>query len=86
MKDADGGQVVGASVMVKGTKKNAMTDLQGKFSLDKVKKGDILVVSSLGYKPVEVAYDGNPIDVTLVFDDTSLEEVVVVGYGVQKKV
>ena len=85
VKDADGGQVVGASVMVKGTKKNAMTDLQGKFSLDKVKKGDILVVSSLGYKPVEVAYDGNPIDVTLVFDDTSLEEVVVVGYGVQKK-
>lgn len=85
VKDADGGQVVGASVVVKGTKKIAITDLEGNFTLEKVKKGDVLVISSLGYQNVKVIFDGKPIDVTLIFDDKSLEEVVVVGYGVQKK-
>ena len=85
VKDADGGQVIGATVVVKGTKKIAITDFEGNFTLEKVKKGDVLVISSLGYQNVEVIFDGKPIDVTLIFDDKSLEEVVVVGYGVQKK-
>ena len=85
VKDTDGNEVIGASVIVKDTKNGAVTDLSGNFTLDNVKNGDILVISYLGFKTVEVKFDGRPLNITLKSEDTSLDEVVVVGYGVQKK-
>ena len=83
--DADG-PVIGASVVEKGNPKNgAVTDLDGNFTLN-VKPGATLVVSYVGYKTQEIPV-GNQSDfaITLKVDDKTLEDVVVVGYGVQKK-
>ena len=83
--DADG-PIIGASVVEKGNPKNgAVTDLDGNFSLN-VKPGATLVISYIGYKTQEVRVGTqNDIPVTLAADNTNLDEVVVVGYGVQKK-
>lgn len=83
--DAEG-PVIGASVVEKGNPKNgAVTDLDGNFTLN-VKPGATLVVSYVGYKTQEIPV-GNQSDfaITLKTDDKTLEDVVVVGYGVQKK-
>ena len=84
VKDAFG-EVVGASVVVKGTTNGVVTDFEGKFSLDNVKKGDILEISFVGYKTQEVKWNGSPLNILLAEDTEMLEEVVVVGYGTQKK-
>ena len=80
------GPVIGASVVEKGNPKNgAVTDLDGNFTLN-VKPGATLMVSYVGYKTQEIPV-GNQSDfaITLKTDDKTLEDVVVVGYGVQKK-
>lgn len=59
------GPVIGASVMVKGTTNGVITDLEGKFSLNDVKKGDIIVISYIGYVTQEIPYTGKPIQVKL---------------------
>ena len=79
------GPVIGASVMVKGTTNGVITNLEGKFSLDGVKKGDIIVISYIGYVTQEIPYTGKPIQVKLAEDSKALEEVVVVGYATVKK-
>lgn len=79
------GPVIGASVMVKGTSQGAVTDLDGNYSLT-CQPGTVLVISYIGYKTQEVRVgDQTEIPVTLEADNTNLDEVVVVGYGVQKK-
>ena len=79
------GPVIGASVVVKGTTNGIITDFDGNFSLSNVKKGDILVISFVGYQTVEVKWEGTPLSITLKDDTQALEEVVVIGYGgVQK--
>ena len=77
------GPVIGASVMIKGTTNGVITNLEGKFSLDGVKKGDIIVISYIGYVTQEIPYTGKPIQVKLAEDSKALEEVVVVAYGTQ---
>lgn len=80
------GPVAGASVIVKGTTNGTVTDMNGNFSLD-VEKGDILQVSFIGYVSQDIKYTGqSSLNVNLVEDTQKLEEVVVVGYGTQKKV
>ncbi|MFS2555972.1 SusC/RagA family TonB-linked outer membrane protein [Bacteroides thetaiotaomicron] len=81
------GPVIGASVVEKGNTGNGtITDVDGNFSLS-VKPGAILVVSYVGYKVQEVtATVGKMINVTLKEDTEMLDEVVVVGFGTQKKV
>lgn len=86
VKDATGETVIGASVVVKGTTNGTITGLDGDFSLSGVKKGDIIQISFVGYKTQEIAWNGSPINITLQDDSQALEEVVVVGYGTQKKV
>ena len=83
--DADG-PIIGASVVEKGNPKNgAITDLDGNFEVN-VPKGATLVISYVGYKTREVVVgEQSNINVTLSTDEKSLEDVVVVGYGVQKK-
>lgn len=79
------GPVIGASIMEKGTSNGTVTDLEGNFSLS-VKPGATLVISYIGYKTQEISVGNNSfINVTLEEENTSLDEVVVVGYGVQKK-
>ena len=73
VKDATGETVIGASVVVKGTTNGTITGLDGDFSLSNVKKGDIIVISFVGYQTQEVKWTGQPIDVTLK-DDTALED------------
>ena len=81
----DVGPVPGASVLIKGTSTGEMTDIDGVAKLT-AKDTDVLVVSFIGYRTVEVTVGTkNKIDVTLEVDSEQLEETVVVGYGQQKK-
>jgi TonB-linked SusC/RagA family outer membrane protein len=83
--DTKGEPIIGATVAVSGTSEGAITDMDGNFSIN-VPKGKTISISYVGYKsqelPVTVSKD---YDVTLVEDSKSLDDVVVVGYGVQKK-
>ena len=80
------GPVAGASVVVKGTTNGTVTDMDGNFTLE-VKKGDVIVISFIGYLTQEIKYNGEQtIKVNLKEDTQKLEEVVVIGYGTQKKV
>ncbi len=79
------GPVIGATVMQKGTTNGTITDIDGKFSLEGVKKGDVLQITYIGYITQEVTYTGKPIQVKLVEDSKTLDEVVVVGYATVKK-
>ena len=85
-KDATGESIIGASVVIKGTTTGTITDFDGKFSLPNVKKGDVIQISFVGYETIEKVWNGSPLTITLKDDTQALEEVVVVGYGVQKKV
>jgi len=79
------GPVIGASIMEKGTSNGAITDFDGNFSLS-VKPGATIVISYIGYETQEIKVgDQSTFNITLKDDNAVLEEVVVVGYGVQKK-
>lgn len=86
VKDANGETVIGASVVVKGTSNGVITDIDGGFTLKNVKTGDVIQISFIGYVTQEITWNGQPINVILQEDSQTLEEVVVVGYGTQKKV
>lgn len=85
VKDANGEPVIGASVVVKGTSNGTITGVDGDFELGDVKKGDILEVSFIGYTTQTVTYKGQLINMILAEDAQALDEVVVVGFGTQKK-
>ena len=81
----DGEPLIGATVQVQGTKTGSVTDFDGNYTIN-AEQGQTLVFSYVGYltKTVKVG-GGSTIDVTLEEDRQSLDEVVVIGYGVQKK-
>lgn len=82
---SDGEPLIGASVLVKGTTIGTDTDIDGNFTV-KAKKGDILQFRYVGYEPSEVKVgDSNVINVMLQENENNLDEVVVVGYGTQKR-
>ena len=83
--DANGEPIIGASVQVKGTHDGAVTDLDGRFSLSNVPKNATLLISYVGFTTQEVTWKGSPLKIRLTEDQQSLNEVVVVGYGTQKK-
>ena len=85
VKDTTGETVIGASVVVKGTTNGTITDFDGAFTLSNVKKGEILEISFVGYKSQEIVWNGKPLNIVLVEDNAMLEEVVVVGFGSQRK-
>ncbi|MDO5525202.1 MAG: TonB-dependent receptor [Prevotella sp.] len=82
--DEMGEPVIGASVMVKGTTSGGVTDLDGNFTIANVKSGAQLVISYVGYATQTVQAKNN-VKVVLQEDKQLLDELVVVGYGVQKK-
>ena len=83
--DDQGMPIPGASIVVKGTSNGTVTDFDGNFSIS-VENGNILSVSYLGYKSIDVPYTGQiNLSVTLSEDTAQLDEVVVIGYGSVKK-
>ncbi len=86
VKDASGDPIIGASVVAKGVTANAVTDLDGRYTIS-VAPGTVLEISYVGFKSqtVTVRNGVGTYDVTLMEDNQSLSEVVVVGYGTQKK-
>ena len=85
--NATTGEVLpGVSIVVKGTAFGVNSDVAGKFSLSVTDPNAILIFSFIGYKTVEIPTSGRTkIDVQLATDVLSLEEVIVVGYGTQKR-
>ena len=84
--DPNGEPIIGASVLVKGTANGVITDLDGNYSLADVPGNAMLAFSYIGYQTVEIKAGGKGLDrIVLMEDNELLDEVVVVGYGVQKK-
>ncbi|MDR2472485.1 MAG: carboxypeptidase-like regulatory domain-containing protein, partial [Tannerella sp.] len=85
--DADGEPIISANVVEKGASNGTVTDANGHFSLT-VRNNAVIEVSYIGYILREIKTEGieSPLTITLVEDTKMLEEVVVVGYGTQKKV
>lgn len=85
--DERGEPLPGASVIEKGTTRGTVTDVEGKYSLDVFDERATLVISFIGYQTQEVEVNGRTvIDAMLQPDAKALDEVVVVGYGTQKRV
>lgn len=82
--DSTGEPVIGANVLVKGTTSGVISDVDGNFAID-AEKNATLLISFIGYKSQEVKVTGTYIKVVLADDTEVLDEVVVVGYGSQKK-
>lgn len=83
--DPNGEPVIGATVMEKGTTNGVITDLDGKFVLSVSSPKAVIAISYIGYRSVEVPAGKKTLKITLSEDSEMLDEVVVVGYGAQKK-
>ena len=84
VKDTTGEPVIGANVLVKGTTNGTITDFDGNFQL-MANKGDIIVISFIGFTSQELPATAELMNVVLKDDSEMLSEVVVIGYGVAKK-
>src|SRR5574337_213064 len=83
--DGNGNPIVGASVLLKGTSNGTITNETGGFSLTTAQTNPVLIISAVGYSPQEVKVGDGPVAATLQQQDQNLAEVVVVGYGTQKR-
>lgn len=83
--DASGLSLPGVNVKVKNSSKSTTTDFDGSFKLTDVPKGTVIVFSYIGYRTQEAAVSGTKMTVKMSDDAKSLDEVVVIGYGTQKK-
>ena len=80
-----GEPLFGVNVLIKGTSRGTTTDFDGMYQID-AEPGEILVFSSVGFEPQEISYDGQAtIDVTLIEDLESLDEVVVTSFGIEQE-
>ena len=86
VKDRKGEPIIGANIMEKGTTNGTITDFDGKYRLNVKGSQSVLVISYIGYKTQEFEVKNNrKIDVTLQEDTEVMDEVVVIGYGTQRK-
>lgn len=85
VSDVNGESIIGASILEKGTTNGTVTDIDGNFTLN-VSEGVTLQISYIGYTTQEVVVTGRPLTIILEEDTQTLDEVVVVAYGAQKKV
>lgn len=84
--DSNGEVIPGATIVVKGTTKGTISDMDGSYSLQNVKSTDVIIFSFIGFKTHELQVgDKTVVNVVMVSTDVTMDEVVVVGYGVQKK-
>lgn len=87
IRSETGEPLPGVNVLIQGSSRGTVTDADGVYTLADVNKGDVLLVSFIGYKTQEIsAGDRATIDITLQPDVETLSEVVVVGYGTQRKI
>src|SRR5574344_49455 len=86
VKSESGEPLIGVSVRVKGTSKGSITDVDGNFSIMNVTSNEMLEVSYVGYATISVRAGNTPLNITMKEDALNLNEVVVVGYGTQKKI
>ena len=84
VKDVNGEPLIGVNVIIKGTTKGSVTDVNGNFSLSEVSPKAIISVSYIGYQTLDIPAR-EEIKIVLKEDSEALDEVVVIGYGVQKK-
>src|SRR5690606_4618878 len=85
--DEEGAPLIGVNIKVKGTNTETTTEIDGHFTLDVVDENAILVLSYIGYQTQEISVAGNAtLNITMISDSQLLDEVVVVGYGTQKKI
>lgn len=80
-----GSPIPGATVTEKGTSNAAQSDAQGNFTLNVSSSSAVIGVRMLGYNSVEIPYSSSPVEIKLEFSEANLEEVVVVGYGQQRR-
>ncbi|MBQ6080614.1 MAG: SusC/RagA family TonB-linked outer membrane protein [Muribaculaceae bacterium] len=83
IRDAQGEPLIGATVKVKGTNRGTATDVDGKYSIN-ANRGDVLVVSYIGSKPMEVTVGSGDMDISMQANDQVLDEVVVTALGIRK--
>ena len=85
VKDA-AGPVIGAAVILNDGAAGTTTDLNGRFTLNNVKQGDVISVSFLGYKPQDIVYDGqSPLEVLLIEDSEQIDDVVITALGIRRE-
>jgi TonB-linked SusC/RagA family outer membrane protein len=86
VSDTHGESLPGVSIVVKGTTFGVVSDNNGNYTVKAPENGSVLIFSFMGFITREIEYNGqNPLDVTLESESVGLDEIVVVGYGVQKK-
>ena len=85
IKDSSGEPIIGATVTIKGKEGGTVSDINGKFVLADVQRGQIICISYIGYEPMEIVWRGRTLDITLIEKSKDLDEVIVVGYGTQRK-
>ena len=86
LTDGDGNPIIGATVGVKGTTHGVTTDIDGRYTLNDVANGDIIEFRYIGMVTEERTYKGEPtINIRMMEAFVSLDDVVVIGYGQQKK-
>ena len=86
IKDENGEPLPGATIMIKGTTTGTVTDFDGNYSITLTEGASVLVVSFVGYADQEISLNGRSVvDFSMSAEANQLDEVVVVGYGVQKK-
>ena len=83
IRDAQGEPLIGATVKVKGTNRGTATDVDGKYSII-ANRGDVLIVSYIGSKPMEVTVGSGDMDINMQANDQVLDEVVVTALGIRK--
>lgn len=86
LTDTDGNPIIGATVGIKGTTHGVTTDIDGKYTLNGVSEGDIIEFRFIGYNTEEKVYKGEKsINIRMVEASVGLDDIVVIGYGQQKK-
>src|SRR5690625_2126798 len=84
--DQEGEPLIGVNIQVKGSNKGVSTDFDGRFSIDEIDENSILVVSYIGYQTQEVQVSGkSELTIVMIPDSQLLDEIVVVGFGEQKR-
>lgn len=86
LTDADGNPIIGATIAIKGTTHGVTTDVDGRYILNNVNEGDVIEYRYIGYNTEEKTYKGEEsINIRMIESSVGLEDVVVIGYGQQKK-
>jgi len=84
-EQSTGSPLPGVDIRISGTNTGTTTDFDGKYTIDNVADGSVLEFSFMGYKTQQVKVNSNQINIALVEDTETLDEVVVIGYGTAKK-